>query len=67
VRTLNHFIGGQAVAGTSGRFSDIFDPNTGAVQARVPLADVSELDAAVENARVAQKGWAATNPQRRAG
>jgi malonate-semialdehyde dehydrogenase (acetylating)/methylmalonate-semialdehyde dehydrogenase len=66
VRTLNHFIGGQAVAGTSGRFSDIFDPNTGAVQARVPLADVSELDAAVENARVAQKGWAATNPQRRA-
>jgi malonate-semialdehyde dehydrogenase (acetylating)/methylmalonate-semialdehyde dehydrogenase len=66
VRTLNHFIGGQAVAGTSGRFSDIFDPNTGAVQARVPLADVGELDAAVENARVAQKGWAATNPQRRA-
>jgi malonate-semialdehyde dehydrogenase (acetylating)/methylmalonate-semialdehyde dehydrogenase len=66
VRTLEHFIGGQAVAGTSGRFSDIFDPNTGAVQARVPLADVGELDAAVENARIAQKGWAATNPQRRA-
>jgi malonate-semialdehyde dehydrogenase (acetylating)/methylmalonate-semialdehyde dehydrogenase len=55
LRTLNHFIGGQAVAGTSGRFSDVFDPNTGKVQARVALADVSELDAAVANARAAQK------------
>jgi malonate-semialdehyde dehydrogenase (acetylating)/methylmalonate-semialdehyde dehydrogenase len=66
LRTLAHFIGGQSVAGASGRFSDVFDPNTGQVQARVPLASAAELDAAVENARVAQKAWAAVNPQRRA-
>ncbi len=66
MRTLTHFIGGQAVAGTSGRFSDVFDPNTGKVQARAPLADAAELDKAVQNAREAQRGWAALNPQRRA-
>ena len=38
VRELTHFVGGKHVAGTSGRFGDVFDPNTGHVQARVPLA-----------------------------
>jgi malonate-semialdehyde dehydrogenase (acetylating)/methylmalonate-semialdehyde dehydrogenase len=63
---IGHFIGGKRVAGTSGRFADVYNPSTGAVQARVALATVAELRAAVENAKVAQRGWAATNPQRRA-
>lgn len=63
---LTHFIGGKHVEGTSGRFSDVFDPNTGAVQARVPLASVDEVRAAVDDAEQAQKEWAAWNPQRRA-
>ena len=62
MRDIPHFIGGRAVAGASGRFGDVFDPNTGRAQARVPLANAAELDAAVENARVAQKAWAAVNP-----
>jgi malonate-semialdehyde dehydrogenase (acetylating)/methylmalonate-semialdehyde dehydrogenase len=66
VRTVQHFIGGQVVEGRSGRFGDVFNPNTGEVQARVALADASELDAAVQNAAAAQLGWAAVNPQRRA-
>jgi len=65
-RELTHFIGGRPVAGTSGRFADVFDPNTGAVQARAPLADAAEIAAAIANAAAAQPGWAATNPQRRA-
>jgi malonate-semialdehyde dehydrogenase (acetylating)/methylmalonate-semialdehyde dehydrogenase len=65
-RELTHFIGGKHVAGTSGRFADVFDPNTGAVQARVPLASAAEMAAAVDNAAAAQPAWAATNPQRRA-
>jgi malonate-semialdehyde dehydrogenase (acetylating)/methylmalonate-semialdehyde dehydrogenase len=65
-RELTHFIGGKPVAGTSGRFADVFDPNTGAVQARVPLASREEMAAAVDNAAAAQPAWAATNPQRRA-
>jgi malonate-semialdehyde dehydrogenase (acetylating)/methylmalonate-semialdehyde dehydrogenase len=66
MRTLEHFIGGQLIAGTSGNFGDIFDPNRGIVQARVPLASLEELDRAVANAVEAQKGWAQANPQRRA-
>ena len=65
-KELTHFIGGKHVAGTSGRFADVWDPNTGAVQSRVPLASGAELAAAVDNAAAAQIGWAATNPQRRA-
>jgi malonate-semialdehyde dehydrogenase (acetylating)/methylmalonate-semialdehyde dehydrogenase len=66
MRSIPHFVGGRAVEGTSGRFGDVFDPNTGQVQARVALATKSELDAAVANAAAAQPAWAATNPQRRA-
>ncbi|MDE8349568.1 MAG: CoA-acylating methylmalonate-semialdehyde dehydrogenase [Acidocella sp.] len=65
-RELNHFIGGHSVAGQSGRFADVFDPNTGAVQARVPLASQAEVEAVIANAAAAQPAWAATNPQRRA-
>ncbi|RBO85512.1 CoA-acylating methylmalonate-semialdehyde dehydrogenase [Nocardia puris] len=66
VRELTHFIGGQHVAGASGAFGDVFDPNLGQVQARVPLANKAEVEAAITNAAEAQQVWAAYNPQRRA-
>jgi malonate-semialdehyde dehydrogenase (acetylating)/methylmalonate-semialdehyde dehydrogenase len=66
MRTISHFVNGQTLEGTSGRFGDVFNPNTGEVQARVQLASDAELDAAVQAAAAAQIGWAATNPQRRA-
>ncbi|WP_280493848.1 CoA-acylating methylmalonate-semialdehyde dehydrogenase [Nocardia farcinica] len=66
VRELTHFIGGQHVAGTSGKFGDVYDPNIGQVQARVPLASKSEVEAAIANAEAAQQEWAAVNPQKRA-
>ncbi|UIY30066.1 CoA-acylating methylmalonate-semialdehyde dehydrogenase [Neorhizobium galegae] len=66
MREIGHFIGGKHVAGTSGRAADVFNPATGEVQAKVSLASVSEIRAAVENAKQAQPKWAATNPQRRA-
>ena len=66
MREITHFIGGQAVRGASGRFSDVFNPSTGQVQARAPLASDAEVNACVANAVAAQIGWAATNPQRRA-
>ena len=52
--------------GTSKRYSDVFDPNNGSIQARVALGDAALLDAAVEAAKKAQPAWAAVNPQRRA-
>ena len=38
MRDIGHFIGGKAVKGRSGRFGDVFDPNTGEIQAKVALA-----------------------------
>ncbi len=66
VKDIGHFIGGKHIKGNSGRFSDIYNPNTGEVQARVALASAAELRGAVENAKAAQPGWAAKNPQVRA-
>jgi malonate-semialdehyde dehydrogenase (acetylating)/methylmalonate-semialdehyde dehydrogenase len=61
-----HFIGGKRVAGESGRSQDVYQPMDGSVRAQVALASAAELRKAVENAKAAQPGWAATNPQRRA-
>ncbi|MFK0211190.1 CoA-acylating methylmalonate-semialdehyde dehydrogenase [Streptomyces sp. NPDC090298] len=66
VRELTHFIGGKHTAGTSGRFADVYDPNTGAVQARVPLAGRADTEAAIADAETAQREWGRWNPQRRA-
>lgn len=63
---ISHFIDGQRTAGQSTRSADVFDPNTGQIQAKVPMAGKSDIDAAVASAVEAQKGWAAWNPQRRA-
>lgn len=66
MREITHFIGGSASAGTGARRSDVFDPNSGTVQAQVTLGSPADLDTAMQKALVAQTGWAATNPQRRA-
>ncbi len=66
MRDIGHFIGGKTVKGTSGRSSDVFNPNTGEVQAKVALASAAEVEQAVANAEAAQRVWAAVNPQRRA-
>ncbi len=66
MQELTHYINGEHVKGTSGRFADVFNPATGEVQGRVPLADASEMDKAVAAAAAAQPAWAAVNPQRRA-
>ena len=66
MRDIRHFVNGSAFEGASGRFGDIFNPNTGEVQARVQLATAGELDTAVQAALAAFPAWSATNPQRRA-
>jgi malonate-semialdehyde dehydrogenase (acetylating)/methylmalonate-semialdehyde dehydrogenase len=63
---IDHFISGGSGSGAAGRTGDVFDPNSGAVQARVPLGGQAELDRAVAAAKAAQPAWAVTNPQRRA-
>jgi malonate-semialdehyde dehydrogenase (acetylating)/methylmalonate-semialdehyde dehydrogenase len=65
MRIIDHVITGHAGGGAP-RQSDVFDPNSGRVQARVLLGTQVELEAAIAAASNAQPAWAATNPQRRA-
>ena len=65
-KTLHHYINGQKVEGTSGRFGDVFNPATGEVAARVPLASSSETASAIEAAAAAFPDWGNTPPLRRA-
>ncbi len=46
-----HFIKGTTLAGTSGRSKNVFNPATGLVVGSVPLANASEVDAAVAAAK----------------
>jgi malonate-semialdehyde dehydrogenase (acetylating) / methylmalonate-semialdehyde dehydrogenase len=66
MRTLIHFIDGEHFGGASERFGDVFDPATGEVRARVPLASRSDLRQAVDAAVKILPQWAGLNPQRRA-
>ncbi|MBB3940006.1 malonate-semialdehyde dehydrogenase (acetylating)/methylmalonate-semialdehyde dehydrogenase [Novosphingobium fluoreni] len=65
MREITHKLAFENAQATT-RFSDVFDPNNGTVQARVTLGDKALLDAAVQAAKQAQPAWAAVNPQRRA-
>ena len=64
-KMLHHFIDGKAVAGTSGRMGDVFNPATGDVTAQVPLASADEVRAVIASSAAALPGWAATPPARR--
>src|SRR5262245_3320598 len=66
MRTINHFVGGKEVAGTSGRFGDVFNPATGEEQAPVGLASKAEVDGAVKVAAEPFPKWSATPPLIRA-
>jgi malonate-semialdehyde dehydrogenase (acetylating)/methylmalonate-semialdehyde dehydrogenase len=66
MREITNFIDGAGVAGTSGRFGDVFNPNTGEVQARVAFSSEADVDRAVQSAARGQQTWALVNPQRRA-
>ncbi|MBL1437368.1 MAG: CoA-acylating methylmalonate-semialdehyde dehydrogenase [Rhodobacteraceae bacterium] len=63
---IKHYLNGEQVAGTSGRFADVYNPATGDVIAKVPLASKDEMDQAVKFAAAAQPAWGAMNPQKRA-
>ncbi|GAA4736046.1 CoA-acylating methylmalonate-semialdehyde dehydrogenase [Amnibacterium soli] len=52
-----HWIGGAAVAGSSTRTAEVFDPALGVATKRVPLADAADADAAVAAAKAAYSAW----------
>jgi len=66
METLKHHINGHQVAGSGDRFGDIYNPATGQVQRRVPMATAGDVDAAVQAAAAAFPDWAAQPALRRA-
>jgi malonate-semialdehyde dehydrogenase (acetylating)/methylmalonate-semialdehyde dehydrogenase len=59
---IGHFIGGQVVDTAGERYADVFNPALGEPCARVTLASVDEVNAAVFAAQAAFPAWAATPP-----
>lgn len=65
-KDLYHFIGGKKVAGQSGRFLDVYNPSTGEVASRAPLATKEEVEAAIADSQRAFETWSRTSPLVRA-
>jgi len=63
--TIEHWIGGSATAGASTRRGAVYNPATGAVQAEVLLAEVSDVDAAVAAAKEAFGEWSQASLSKR--
>ena len=61
-----HWIGGNAVAGTSTDTIKVVNPATGEVIGAVPAGTAADVDAAVAAATAALPAWAATTPAERA-
>ena len=62
---LGHYIDGQVQDSGSERFSNVFNPATGAVQARVGLATEKTVDEAVASALKAFPAWSEQSSLRR--
>src|SRR5215210_2263971 len=54
---ISHWIGGQSVAGESGRSGPIFNPALGLQTKEVDFASVEEIDRAVKTAKEASESW----------
>lgn len=66
VKTLTHFIGGEMIEGKSGRYGSVYNPTTGDVIAKVPLATVEETREAIVKAQAAFPKWRDTSVAKRA-
>ena len=64
-QVLGHYIDGQVQDSGSERFSNVFNPATGAVQARVGLASQKTVDDAVASALKAFPAWSEQSSLRR--
>ena len=62
---INHWIGGQSVAGASGRSGPIYNPALGVQTKEVDFASVEEVDRAVQTAKEALTTWRNVSLSRR--
>jgi malonate-semialdehyde dehydrogenase (acetylating) / methylmalonate-semialdehyde dehydrogenase len=57
LKLIGHWIGGEAVRGTSGRRGPVYNPATGEQTGEVDFASIEEVDKAVAAAKAAFPGW----------
>ena len=62
-----HYIDGKRVKGDSDRFHNVFNPATGKVTAKVPLASLDEVKRAISVSKKAYPMWAGTPRKKGAG
>jgi malonate-semialdehyde dehydrogenase (acetylating)/methylmalonate-semialdehyde dehydrogenase len=62
---IQHWIGGKSFERAPDRHGEVFNPATGAVQARVAFASPAEVDAAIDAAAAALPAWRTTSLARR--
>jgi malonate-semialdehyde dehydrogenase (acetylating)/methylmalonate-semialdehyde dehydrogenase len=65
VKAITHWIGGQAVGGTSGRWGPVYDPARGMQTGQVGFASVAEVSDAVKVAVEAALTWGVSALSRR--
>ena len=66
LKQVHHWIGGRAVAGTSGRSGAVYNPATGRQTREVDFATTEEVDAAVQAAKAAFPAWREVSIAKRA-
>jgi malonate-semialdehyde dehydrogenase (acetylating)/methylmalonate-semialdehyde dehydrogenase len=65
LKRITHWIGGEPVAGTSGRSGPVYNPARGAQTGEVDFASVEEVDRAVQAAKEAFAVWRAVSLSRK--
>ncbi len=60
IKKLCPYINGQYVESKTEKYTDTYNPSTGEVTAKVPCCTKEEVEAAVQAAKAAFPGWAAT-------
>ncbi len=66
MNSIEHFINGKTVKGSSKRTAKVFNPATGEVSSNVNLANTADLNKAVESAKKAFPSWSQKTPLFRA-
>ena len=66
IKTIGHYINGQHTSGTGTRYSHVFNPATGEIQAQLNNATVADVEAAISAAQAAFGEWSTTPALRRA-
>ena len=66
MKNIHHFVNGKIFEGESKKTSDVYNPATGEVSAKVTLATKKDVDTVVDIAQQAFHSWSNTPPLQRA-